>query len=127
MSFGLMPLGTIPISLAADSIGVQWSIAISSVSLLVVIGIMFTVSKTMRTLRMEAMEEAAMSKVQAARLIAEGKLTQEEADRLTGAAPIPVVDGEPVFDAPVPVPGITGAGGPAGVAGRGASTRARHE
>jgi MFS family permease len=84
MSFGLMPLGVLPISIAADAYGASATVAVSSLLLLVVLGLIFGLSSPLRGLRQEALEQASMSPAQAAALVAEGRLSQEEADRLTG-------------------------------------------
>jgi MFS family permease len=84
MSFGLMPLGVVPVTIAADHIGAPLSVAISSICLLVVLFVMWGMSPRLRNLRLEALGPAAMSPVRAAELVAQGKMSQEEADRLTG-------------------------------------------
>ncbi|MPZ98969.1 MAG: MFS transporter [Dehalococcoidia bacterium] len=84
MSFGMMPLGVIPITLAADAIGAPAAIAISSMGLLVALFTTFAVSRRLRELRVDAMAGVELSPVQAAMLVAEGKITQEEADRMSG-------------------------------------------
>jgi MFS family permease len=86
MSFGLMPLGVVPVTIAADHIGAQASVAISASCLLVVLFLMWGVGGRLRNLRLDALGPAAMSPVRAAELVAAGKLSQEEADRLTGEA-----------------------------------------
>ena len=47
---------------------------------------MFGLSKRLRQLEFGSLERAEMSPAQAAILVAEGKISQEEADRLTGRA-----------------------------------------
>ena len=92
MSFGVMPLGVLPITAAADEFGVQAAVITSSATLLVVITLAFLLVPRFRNLRLDAMERAELSPVQAAMLVAEGKLSREEADRLTGRtrlAPLP--------------------------------------
>jgi MFS family permease len=84
MSFGLMPLGVIPVSLAADSIGADWAIAISAGLLMGTLVLMFALNPRLRGLQLTAMGKAELSPIQAAALVAEGKITQREADRLTG-------------------------------------------
>jgi MFS family permease len=84
MSFGLMPLGVVPVTIAADHIGPQLSIAISATCLLVVLFLMWGASERLRNLRVMALGRAELSPVRAAELVAQGKLTQEEADRMTG-------------------------------------------
>jgi MFS family permease len=84
MSFGLMPLGVVPVTIAADHIGPQASIAISAGCLLVVLFLMWGFSERLRNLRVMALGRAELSPVRAAEMVAQGKLTQEEADRMTG-------------------------------------------
>ena len=84
MSFGLMPLGVLPLTVAADLIGARAAVAISSATMLVVLAAIFTLSRRLRDLNVEALGQADLSPAQAARLVAEGVLTQEEADRRSG-------------------------------------------
>ncbi len=84
MSFGLMPLGVLPVSIAADAIGPRWALAISASVLIATMLLLWGISSRLRNLRIEAGRRAELSAVQAAVLVAQGKLTQEEADRLTG-------------------------------------------
>jgi MFS family permease len=84
MSFGLMPLGVVPVTIAADYIGAQASLAISAACLLVVLLLMWGGSARLRNLRVDALGRAELSPVRAAELLAQGKITEEEADRLTG-------------------------------------------
>ncbi len=86
MSFGLMPLGVLPVSLATDAFGPRTAIALSATVLLITMSLMWGLSARLRNLRLNAARQAELSPVQAAVLVAEGKLTQEEADRLTGEA-----------------------------------------
>jgi MFS family permease len=83
MSFGLMPLGVLPITALADEIGVQSAIAISSGSLIVILLLLYGLVAPLRNLRLDALAKTELSPVQAAALVAEGKLTQAEADRLS--------------------------------------------
>ena len=85
MSFGLTPLGVIPVSAAADAFGAPVTIACTAVLALVVVGLMFTFSERLRNLRMDELERVDMSPVQAAAMVAEGRLTEDEARRITGA------------------------------------------
>lgn len=86
MSFGLMPLGVLPVTIAADHIGAPASIAISAAMLLAALLLLFAASPRLRNLRLAPMGRSELSPVQAAAMVAEGKITQEEADRLTGEA-----------------------------------------
>ncbi len=84
MSFGLMPLGVVPVTIATDAVGAPTAVAVSSAALLGAIVLLFTFSRRLRTLRLEALGHSDLSPVQAAELVVEGKMTQEEADRITG-------------------------------------------
>jgi MFS family permease len=89
MSFGLMPLGVVPISAAADMIGPRNAIGISAVVFLVVLTTLFTLSSRLRSLRLEPLAHAELSSVRAAELVASGEITEEEADQLSGRTAIP--------------------------------------
>ncbi len=86
MSFGMMPLGVLPIAIAADGIGPRWALGGSAVVMLLVLALMWAASPRLRKLRIDPMKQSQMSPVQAAQLVAAGKITQEEADRLSGEA-----------------------------------------
>jgi hypothetical protein len=86
MSFGLSPLGVFPVAIMADTLGVSTAIAISSSTLLVIAILVFTFSSRLRDLKLSQFAEAELSPAQAARLVAEGKISREEAARLTGRA-----------------------------------------
>lgn len=88
MSFGLTPLGVIPITIATDLYGARGTIAVSSLIFIVVIGVLFAASSRLRGLRLEAPEAAELSPMQAAALVASGEITREQADRLTGRVPL---------------------------------------
>jgi hypothetical protein len=85
MSFGLMPLGILPVTALADEIGAQLAIALSSGALIVILLILFGLVRPLRELRLDALAHAELSPVQAAALVAAGKLTQEDADRLSSS------------------------------------------
>ena len=85
MSFGLTPLGVVPVSAAADAFGAPATIACTAAIALLVIGVMFTRSDKLRNLRLDELEKTALSPVQAAALVAAGRLSEEEARRVTGA------------------------------------------
>ncbi len=87
MSFGVMPIGVLPITFAADAIGPQTTVVIASFVLLGLLAIAFVAVPQFRNLRINVRERADLSPVQAATLVAEGKITQAEADRLTGRTP----------------------------------------
>lgn len=84
MSFGLMPLGVLPVTQAADHFGARTAVAISSGLLVVMMLLFFMGSRRLRTLRLNQLAHVEYSPAQAAKLIAEGKISQKEADRLTG-------------------------------------------
>ena len=84
MSFGAMPLGVFPLTLIADVLGAPATIAASSVLLLVIVLGLFAAVKPLRNLRMEALVHADLSRARAAVLVAEGKLSKEDADRFSG-------------------------------------------
>ncbi len=84
MSFGMMPLGVLPVSIASDVFGPRWALGGSAVVMLTVIAVLWTLSTRLRRLRVEQLQESQMSAARASQLVAEGKLTQEQADELTG-------------------------------------------
>ena len=84
MSFGLMPLGVLPVTQAADYFGARTAVAISSGLLVVMMLLFFLGSRRLRTLRLNQLAHVEYSPAQAAKLVAEGKISQVEADRLTG-------------------------------------------
>ena len=92
MSFGLMPLGVVPVTIAADAFGAQTAVLGSSLALVATVLLFFAISKTLRTLRVDQLAVAELSPARAATLVAQGKLTQAEADRLTGTGHAPAVD-----------------------------------
>lgn len=87
MSFGTMPLGVVPVTMAADAWGAPAAIIGAQVVGLATVGLIFGISGQLRSLRMENLGRAEMSPAQAAELVAQGKITHEEADRLSGRAP----------------------------------------
>ena len=84
MSVGVMPLGVLPLTALADAVGASATIAGSSIMLLVIVLLLFAALKPLRDLRMDPLAHADLSRSRAAELVAEGKLTQEDADRLSG-------------------------------------------
>ena len=84
MSFGTMPLGVLPLTIAADALGPQVAVAALSVLVLITMLSAFVFSTTLRNLRLTPLEERDLSPAQAARMVAEGELTQQEADEITG-------------------------------------------
>jgi len=88
MSFGLSPLGVLPVTIAADTIGVQAAVAMSMAVFIGLVILVFTLSSRLRDLRLAQFAEAELSPAQAARLVAEGTITREEAARRTGRSPV---------------------------------------
>lgn len=86
MSFGTMPLGVVPVTMAADRWGAPQAIVGSQLIAVLVVVLIFGISTQLRRLEFGNLQRAEMSPAQAAILVAEGKITQEEADRLTGRA-----------------------------------------
>jgi MFS family permease len=78
MSFGLMPLGVLPLTALAEEIGAQLSIAFSSGMLILILLILFGLVRPLRQLRLDALPHTDLSPVQAAALVAEDKLRQTE-------------------------------------------------
>jgi MFS family permease len=89
MSFGVMPLGVLPMTLAADAIGAPASVVISSTLMILVLAAFFITNANLRTLQVRPGRRAEMSPAQAAALVAQGKITEEEAARLTGMTESP--------------------------------------
>ncbi len=92
MSFGVMPLGTVPLTFAADRFGAPAVVVVSMIGMLAVIVLAFALVPRFRNLRLDVREDAAISSVRAAALVASGELTRAEADRLSGRvrrAPLP--------------------------------------
>lgn len=101
MSFGMMPLGVLPITLVSDALGAPVAVAGSSALMIATLLLFFAFSRQLRGLRLAPGREALLSPAQAAAAVAEGRLTREEADRLmTGGTE----DGDSVEDAPLPAP-----------------------
>jgi len=117
MSFGTMPLGVVPVSIAADAYGAPKAIVGAQLIAIVVILLMFGISKRLRQLEFSNLDRAELSPAQAATLVAEGKITQEEADRRSGRSSGP---GAAPATGVVPAAGMAGAAG-AGAAAAGAS------
>ena len=84
MSFGVMPIGVLPITFAADRFGAGNTVVVVSLALLVVLAVVFVAVPRFRNLRIDVLAQAELSPVQAATMVAEGKLSRAEADRLTG-------------------------------------------
>ncbi len=87
MSFGTMPLGVVPVTMAADAWGAPTAIIVAQGVGLAVVALIFVASSRLRTLQLENLEHADLSPAQAARMVAEGLITREEADRRSGRGP----------------------------------------
>ena len=105
MSFGMMPLGVLPITLVSDALGAPAAVAGSSALMIATLALFFAFSKQLRTLRLAPGREAQLSPAQAAAAVAEGRLTREEADRLMTGGGGDAEDAPDVEDAaPPPAP-----------------------
>ena len=93
MSFGVMPLGVVPVTVAADAFGAPAAVIGAAAVMLVALLLFFAASARLRGLEIAALGEAALSPAQAARMVAEGRISGEEAERLTTgtgeAQPVP--------------------------------------
>lgn len=89
MSFGTMPLGVFPVTIAADRWGAPVAILGAQIIALSVVLLIFGLSARLRRFEFSSLERAELSPAQAARLVAEGKISQEEADRRSGRAAHP--------------------------------------
>lgn len=84
MSFGVMPIGVLPITFAADRFGAGSTVIVVSLALLALLAVVFVAVPQFRNLRVDVLAQAELSPVQAATMVAEGKISRAEADRLTG-------------------------------------------
>ncbi len=84
MSFGVMPIGVLPITFAADRFGAGNTVVVVSLVLVAVLAVAFVAVPRFRNLRIDVLAQAELSPVQAATMVAEGKISRAEADRLTG-------------------------------------------
>lgn len=82
MSFGLMPLGVLPVTAAADVWGADVAVTGLGVVMLLTLFAFFALSREVRTLRVEQAAHADLSPIQAAALVAQGKLSQAQADSI---------------------------------------------
>ena len=87
MSFGVMPLGVVPVALLSDRYGPSAAIAMASLAQLVIMGLWFGFNSRLRNLRLDQLAHADLSPVQAAQLVADGKISREAADRLLRGEP----------------------------------------
>lgn len=84
MSFGIMPLGVVPMTLLADAMGAPAAVALSSAAMLATIALVFAGSAQLRSLRVTQGRRAELSPAQAAALVAQGRVSQQQADALSG-------------------------------------------
>lgn len=125
MSFGIMPLGILPLTLAVDAFGAPTTVAASSLLMLLCLLAFFAFSSRLRNLRVDELAHAELSPAQAAGLVAEGKISQAEAARLTGRAARRVI-APPLPGAVARTPALARPeGAPAGGAIEGALDEAR--
>ena len=95
MSFGMMPLGVLPITLVSDAFGAPVAVAGASSMMIASLLLFFLFSPQLRNLHVLPGREAELSPAQAAAAVAEGRLTREQADRLMrGGAGDAAVDPE---------------------------------
>lgn len=84
MAVGLTPLAVFPVSVATDEVGAPTAIAVACALMLGLLLLLFSFAPALRRLRLDALRRTELSPAQAAQLVAEGKLSQDEADRLAG-------------------------------------------
>ena len=85
MSIGLTPVGVVPVTIGVDEFGAPWSIAVTSLILLTLLALTFWRLPALRQMRLEAPKAVKLSPVQAAEMVADGRLSEAEAARLSGA------------------------------------------
>lgn len=83
MVFGTIQIGVLPLTLAADAFGPRTATTIWGGLSIATILVFLLISRRLRELRIEPLAQTALSPAQAARLVAQGKITQAEADRLS--------------------------------------------
>ncbi len=84
MAIGLTPLAVFPVSVATDEVGAPTAIAVASTLMLGLLVVLFWRARELWDLRLDALRRSELSPAQAAQLVADGKLSQVEADRLAG-------------------------------------------
>jgi hypothetical protein len=83
MAFGTIQIGVLPLTLAVDALGPRTATLLwGALATALVLGFFFF-SRSIRTLRLDPLARAQLSPAQAARLVDEGKISQDEADRLS--------------------------------------------
>ena len=83
MVFGTIQIGVLPLTLAADAFGPRTATTIWGGLSIATILVFLLISRRLRELRIEPLAQTALSPAQATRLVAQGKITQAEADRLS--------------------------------------------
>ena len=84
MSWGVMPLGLVPVAIGTDLIGARAALSIAAGVLMLALFLFFSLAGPVRRLRISPGEHRSLSPVEAANLVARGELSQRDADRLLG-------------------------------------------
>ena len=84
LSISVWPIAILPIGIATDAFGPGPTLSVTAVLYVVALIALFGFSATLRKLYVDKRKSAELSHVQAAQLVAEGKITEEEAAKLTG-------------------------------------------
>ena len=84
LSISVWPIAILPIGIATDAFGPGPTLSVTAVLFVVALIALFGFSATLRKLYVDKRKSAELSHVQAAQLVAEGKITEEEASKLTG-------------------------------------------
>jgi len=84
MAIGLTPMAVFPVAVATDNVGAPTAVAVSSLLMLALLFLLFGAAGALRNLRLEGAAHADLSPAEAARLVAEGSLSELEADHLSG-------------------------------------------
>ena len=92
MSIGLTPLGVIPVSVAVDEVGAPLTIAVASGILLLLLALLALRFPALRNLSLDAPKTVQYSPAQAAARVADGRMSEGEAARMSGAGE---QDGQP--------------------------------
>ena len=81
MSWGVMPLGLVPVAIGTDLIGARPALSIAAGVLMVALLFFFALARPVRQLRISAEEVSSLSPVEAPELVAQGKLGLTRSDR----------------------------------------------
>ena len=84
LSISVWPIAILPVGIATDAFGPGPTLSVTAVLFVVALIALFGFSATLRKLYVDKRKSAELSHVQAAQLVAEGKITEEEASKLTG-------------------------------------------